>query len=1016
MQENLVTNPIDDEDDEFCIAGETIWIPVRQSEVPNSKDDSDEDEFCVVGTAILIPTRKQHSKNKDNTNTESEDSNDEEDEFCIAGDEIQIPLLKKTIQITDENTPPLILPENWDKISTDTEFVPVTNNPTIPLTVQYASAGKKREYLHPNHPYNKHELKDIQYQLKKLGELDSLKIFQSPLGILDYLKDEFNIEWRVAKDPNKRRYTHTIKLFLFWSFKDIEFQFAAKEDYIFYALPKLEKIRRITTSFNRPIALPYEIQIPSTKGFQWKSLSLEIIDISAMQGAKSLKVYMGNVGLNTSDKGTYKNKEKSRMDLRLLENVARFLPYIRSDVNLTEIYTKTIELYNSVANMIGVNPREDWGLSTGKITANMVSEWIAKEAKIPLCDEINKDTGKIKPGLYQYGRIGSPEAIKLLSHISGNRNLLYLGMVDGGRCVKERTLINVLTGVLVDIDIMSCYANGLLNQIFPIGNPKIIFTPMKFKDWEKKYSKKLVPGLWVARISWKDAPFKQDILISKEDKVFTAWDFYQRQYTEASASDANRQYDASMYLSTETIKNAALTHNEYQVLIKYSSNQELGWIRENAIIECFAFYATNEEVDTLDESVLLVDAFDKFKKGGLKWNTSWKRVELKKLMTTLIELRTMHKSMIKVYSSFYESEKTIPEYDVVEININDFRLSILQKWGNFSNHTPVVKDNKLIFELSLKDYSYHCSIQEFIKLISNTIYGCIASVFFSTDGTGLSNFIVGNNITARARTLAWCMAKGFYSLMSITDGGVFDVNNVCFYKRKSLDIFANIAHEKFHYDSRHPLVEIKPLYGFEIPQNERMFDILKDKDIPHVQSKAWEHLKSIFGELDIFKYDQFSFEVKSLYTSCEIRNKSDYRLINSLQDKETIRLRGLKRTDEDEDIANHIFNNIAEDKAKIHHQEFKDLVGLQEWRNREELRKNLLPHDEITREKDFYTLTPLGVRFLNPEHRKDILRLYDRLRLKNDPEAIAALNALESLENWQEYKESKKKASKKSEN
>jgi hypothetical protein len=1014
MLENFVTNPVDDEDDEFCIAGETIWIPAKQA-VHTNTDDDDEDEFCVAGTAILIPARKIPSKNKNNTNPESED---EDDEFCVAGVEIQIPQIQKLTPITDKHYSPLLLPESWDKISTDTEYVPVTNNPTTPLTVQYASAGKKREYLHPKHPYNKHELKDIQYQLKKLGELESLKMFESPLGILDYLKDEFEIEWRLAKNPNKRRYTHTLKLFLFWSFKDIEFQFATKEDYIFYALPKLEKIRRITTSFNRPIALPYEIRIPSTKGFQWKSLSLEIIDISAMQGAKSLKVYMRNVGLNTTDKETYSNKEKSRMDLRLIENVAKFLPYIRSDVNLTKIYTKTIELYNTVANMIGVNPREDWGLSTGKITANMVSEWIAKEAQIPLCDDINKDTGKITPGLYQYGRIGSPEAIKLLSHISGNRNLLYLGMVDGGRCVKERTLINVLTGVLVDIDIMSCYANGLLNQIFPIGNPKIIFTPMKFKDWEKKYAKKLVPGIWVARISWKDAPFKQDILISKEDKVFTAWDFYQRQYTEASASDANRQYDASMYLSTETVKNAALTHSEYQVLLKYSSNQELGWIRENATIECFAFYANNEEIDTLDESVLLVDAFDKFKKGGLKWNTSWKRIELKKLMRTLIDLRNMHKSMIKVYSSFYESE-SIPEYDIVEIDENDLRLSLLRKWWEFSNYTPVVKDNKISFELSQKDYSYHSSIQEFIKLISNTIYGCIASIFFSTDGTGLSNFIVGNNITARARTLAWCMAKGFYSLMSITDGGVFDINNVCFYKRKSLNIFANIAHDIFVIDpktDRRKTVEIKPLYGFEIPQNEKMFDILKDKDIPHIQRKAWEHLKSIFGELDIFKYDQFSFEVKSLYTSCEIRNKSDYRLINSLQSKETIRLRGLKRCDEDEDIANHIFNNIAENKAEIHHQDFKDLVGLQEWRNREELRKYLLPHDEITREKDFYTLTPLGIRFLNPKHRKEILRLYDRLRVKEDPEAIAALNALESLESWEEYKESKKKASKKTEN
>jgi len=58
-------------------------------------------------------------------------------------------------------------------------------------------------------------------------------------------------------------------------------------------------------------------------------------------------------------------------------------------------------------------------------------------------------------------------------------------------------------------------------------------------------------------------------------------------------------------------------------------------------------------------------------------------------------------------------------------------------------------------------------------------------------GIGGLNHNVGNNITARCRTLSWCMAKGLYSLMSITDGGVFDTNTVAFYLRKSLDILLN---------------------------------------------------------------------------------------------------------------------------------------------------------------------------------------------------------------------------------
>ncbi|MEH2006372.1 hypothetical protein [Nostoc sp.] len=61
----------------------------------------------------------------------------------------------------------------------------------------------------------------------------------------------------------------------------------------------------------------------------------------------------------------------------------------------------------------------------------------------------------IKP-LYWYNRLASPEAMKQLSHLVGNQVLLYLGMTDGGRCVKERSIIDVLSSVLVDIDINGC--------------------------------------------------------------------------------------------------------------------------------------------------------------------------------------------------------------------------------------------------------------------------------------------------------------------------------------------------------------------------------------------------------------------------------------------------------------------------------------------------------------------------------------------------------------------------------
>jgi len=904
----------------------------------------------------------------------------------------------KSRKTTPDKVVTLNLPDGCFTLSTDAEFIPVTNHPTVPLCIQFADgAGNSREYLHPNHPYTDKQLKELRIDLDALSETEALHIFEAPNAVLDYYKDTYGVNWRESPNPNKRRYTQIIDLHIFFSFKDIQYNFKSDADYQFFVLTRLERIRRITSKFNRPIPLPYEMYLPDKKGnLKWKSVSLNVLDVSAMQGSKGLSTYLGNVGMSTDDKNEYENWEKSRMDLRLLENPSRFLRYIRSDVNLHTLKVKTIDFYNQIADLIGVEPRDEWGMSTGKITANMISNWIGNQVGLPVEDLFfdskneltNKDTSKpAKKALYNYNRLANPEAIREMSHLVGNKKLLYLGMTDGGRCVKERVLLDFIKGVLVDIDIMSCYASGLLNQLFPIGNPKIIHSPMNYGEWEKKYSKNLVGGLWVGRISWKDAPFKQDLLISKEEKQFTAWDFYQQQYGENGADDRN--YDASMYLMLNDVNQAAYTHDQMQVIHKYSSNQELGWIRDNAIIESFGFYPKDEEIETLDESLLAIKSIDEYRKGGFEYDTGWKRVELREVMSILINRRQAHKKLMKHYDE-----------DIKEnYGLKDFIVETLPwQLKNYWEETGEIENkNNFSYDYSENDFKYHSSIQEFIKLIGNTVYGCIASAFFGGNGTGLSNYIVGNNITARARTLAWCMAKGFHSLMSITDGGVFDANKVLSYRKKSLDIFSNVAFEYYSNDiDRSINVDIVPLYGQEIPFDASMKDILLNED-NHVEKLGWEHLKNIFGELDIFALDQFSFEVKKVYTECTLRNKSDYILKNEFTDKKTIRIRGVKQDDNSDEIVQEMFTNIQQKSGKQFTQKSKRMLGLGEWRAREELRKELLPHDEVETTKDFFTLTPLGCRFINSKHRKKVLKAYDTARVKKDAKAIARIKELETM-------------------
>ncbi|MBW4635961.1 MAG: hypothetical protein KME30_29990 [Iphinoe sp. HA4291-MV1] len=997
---SIVTSEID-EDDEFGDAKVTpamlrakIALPSQETVIEPDCTDDQEDEF---GGARVTPDMLRNKLPKPKVDTETDEEADEEDEFGGArvdvnqlrnrNSNVKQGVVKEKSKTPNNNVEETLkLPIGWDEVGFDTEYLATTDQRTTPFCISLFSAGNHAEYLHPDsHPAKFPPIMvDVRRKLKKIGEQDTLQVFESPFVILDFLNDKYNIEWRPIKDLQRRR-VHTLKMYFFFSFKDLEFLWAKNTDFQYYCLQYLERIRRITTKFNKPLALPYEILLPTQKGMKWHCLSIELIDIAAMQGAKSLKVYLQNVGLPTDDKTVWDwNKNNNPLDF-LIQKPKEFIKYIRGDVKyLKLVHDKTIEFYNDIASTVGVTPSKDWGLSTGKITARIASEWLATRPNVMLPTKEDKTSG-IKP-LYWYNRLASPEAMKQLSHLVGNQALLYLGMTDGGRCVKERSTIDVLDGVLVDIDINGCYGNGLKNQIFPIGNPSIIATPMSFGEWEKEYSKHLIPGLWVARISWKDAPFKQDLLLSKEEKAFTSWDWYQSHFAENN-SDADKQYDASMYMSTNQVHMAAFTHDLYQVILNYTSDKvELPWIRENAIVECFAYYDKRDEIEKVVPEMCEVRSIKDIGISGLTWCTKWVRVELKDLAGTLIDRRATHKNKVKLYNKhFGKNNKNASADDIPDSQVIDG------------------------VEFSKTDWLYQSSVQEFIKLIVNTIYGCIASSYFAGDGTGISNFIVGNNITARARTLAWCMAKGLYSLMSITDGGVFDVNKVAYYRQKSLNIFANLGLEIFKGSDRQTVVEIKPLFDYEISQDETMFKILDNKN--HVQDLAWKHLKEQFDELDIFRFDQFSFEVKKLYTDCEIRNKSDYRLRNRITGEINSKIRGLSKKNgkDGDDVASCIFEDIANGDNQIHELTTKRLLGLCEWREmNSEKRKTLMPHDEVSESKKYYSFTPLGCKFVSSKHRKDVLKLYEQLRQWERPELMEDLRKLESVTDELEYNRIKK--------
>ena len=814
---------------------------------------------------------------------------------------------------------------------TDTEFQAVVDEPTIPLTNAIKSPnGVAKCFLHTRCPV----IAD-----------DVIARMKTPHIHID----SEGLQWRW--NVERSRYTYHTPTHFFFSFKEPQFGFADDAVYRKCVLPELCRTRRI--SHQRDITIKYEgmyLQVFAAcpDGVErWCNFSLKYVDISAMQGAIGLGEFAANVGLTKEKKHSYTVEEKGRM-LEMLElDPIKFKEYNLGDLDLELAMQLTTDFYNKVALLIGVEPRKFWGLSTGKIVAQMVSEWIATHIGVTI-EEFSVLTSQ-----------AGCEGITNLSKVLKLKNWVYLAMVDGGRAVaerefptgeqvptifKNRKVQGVFTGVLDDLDISGCYGNGLKNQDYAVGIPQFLPQPMTYGEWEKKYAKKVIPGLFVLRVSYKNAPFRQDFLISKAEKQFTSWDWgWEGDNDGFYTEDGKRVYDASMLLNTNSVHQAAFTWDAMQVMHQIGSNSEIKWLRDNMIVESGAMYLKDDEVPQVTSEML--EGVRVSEKPGmlLEGSKNWVRVSLRPLMETLLSERGKHKKK-----------------------------------------TPM---------------------NTFLKLIINTIYGCIASEFFSTESTGISNVVVGSNITARARILAWCMAKGFHSVMSVTDGGVLDVNKVLKYKKKSLNLLESLHQNNFNDPTRRDkFVEQIPLLGRELTVEEVLNRDWKNEEdttnlhyLQHeIDSAAWEHLASEFGDLDIFKYSQFKFESKRICLGLTPHSKVDYRLNDVIAgdnagDDYYIAMRGLPKVPDsvkpDKKVVDpraHLIFDAVENGTPIK-LELNDteLLSLEDWKMHP--RKDVLtPHDTVSVTKTFYSHTPLASRFYDMQEYINVDYAYQKAKESGD--------------------------------
>jgi hypothetical protein len=455
----------------------------------------------------------------------------------------------------------------------------------------------------------------------------------------------------------------------------------------------------------------------------------------------------------------------------------------------------------------------------------------------------------------------------------------YNSKVDGGRCRNNRPTDVRINGVICDTDISGCYGEGLRAQLYPLGKPVVLEYPINspindyktLRQFLKKYGKELVPGLWQARVSTREGyvlKYPQDFIVSWIPPKDIS-----KMITDSEAPGADEWWNEDNVGLTKIFTNQVhlglIQHDFVQWLDEIATSRQRKELLNNLMVVTALFYPKSERVDNVEQLVKCHQTHTGKNTAIIKAN--------KQKTTEIMTRQECH--------SWYG------------INVGEMLVNLLL--------------------IERKKHPKESPLNILYKLCINTTYGDFVSQFFK-----ISNVCVGNNITGRARALAWYMEKGLYGFQTITDGCAFDLNNVLYSKNErkvtgesTVNLYAK---NEGRNNPKEPLgdvdyIELTPIKVFnEQKQKDELkgclvlyhdsqstFLSLKETQ-KWLDTKVAEHLRNLFPNVDVLhqvtkdvygneRIGQFEFEAKGIYDSAAFHGTANYVL--SIETQNKVRMR-----------------------------------------------------------------------------------------------------------------------------
>ena len=745
---------------------------------------------------------------------------------------IQIERLDKLIK---ERTPDLKgiyeLTENREIKQINADFLNKTDIqaiPTIHLTTQikHALYDDAEILINPDIKdfYEKNVLNTAchypSYDKDSLGHIfDFLKLkgFQTEIGNKNELeKEEF-----------KKYPTCTFKLYAYFLLADLSKIFQTLPTNIYkkikgeewvenqlftdlkkaFQKKKITQERRLKTNSNNGFCQQWHTQrLITINGLKYR-LVFDLIDLGAMQGAISLNSVLENLGMDTSNKNLL-DDVKDNMLLAMIERPEEFKKYALGDLVIYDAFKKHNDLFKKAYEELGLKKYfTEVKLTTGATTNDLQQSILLKNLglNIPNTENIKILKYYTIPATSKNLKTSITKEVRNLKESELNKHLL--SKTNGGRCYNNRQAINTISKdfTLVDIDITGAYSTTASVLPFYYGCPVIMgFKPGKvtLREFLKHYEKYFIErGFKLAVETIKPLTIEQDFIpswlklkIDKEVKTIDGTNEYAGITTHSIDLD-----NTPTAILTRELITSTLTWDELDIITTEWTNKQRDEFLDNVYMKSALFYPKNFECKSIDDLFSKKEIHKRFKD--------------------------------EIYNSYVVNDDGEYNHYWYATNFGKLGLDkIIQKRAEYKKTNP--------------------SLAYLYKLIANTLYGINVSKYFE-----ISNILLAANITAMCRCGMYLTEKALNIYQTITDGGIFDLNEVIHkivrYKKNIID--TSLFVRAYQMNNR-DLVQNHKWKNKPITEN--------GKKIQYHQGKGWLIDNKYYGNIDRDIYVKLSKELE----------------------------------------------------------------------------------------------------------------------------------------------------------